>query len=206
MILVVFCIGCSTGKHEELPFYVDADFTPKWISARSEEYAMIHKVSPFSLTNQNGEIITDEDFEGKLYVADFFFTSCGRICPRVASNMKKVQEAVSDDSEVLLISHSVTPERDSVAVLREYAQKIGAKSGKWHLVTGTRKEIYKLARESYFADEDLGLAKSDDEFLHTENLILVDKDRRIRGIYKGTFPTEIDRLVEDIGILKREYP
>jgi protein SCO1/2 len=201
-----FACGCQhiEKQGETLPFYSDADFTPKWTEANSAAYDSIHSIAPFAFVNQDGDTISEKTFEGKICVADFFFTSCGGICPTMTANMKKIQDAFKDDDEVLLLSHSVTPEMDSVSVLREYARSVGAITGKWHLVTGAKEAIYQIARKSYFADEDLGEQRSEDDFLHTENFLLIDKKRRIRGVYKGTFPLEISRLIEDIRILQSE--
>jgi protein SCO1/2 len=199
-------VACSphAPKNETLPYYTSADFTPHWIGASANELKSIPRIAPFVLFNQNGERITEQTFAGKIYVADFIFTSCGGICPAMTSNMRQVQEAFKDDSEVLLLSHSVTPELDSIAVLKSYAERNEVISGKWHIVTGERKMIYDLARYSYFADEDLGRPRDDNDFLHTESFFLIDRQRRIRGVYNGVLPAEIARLIEDISILKKE--
>jgi protein SCO1/2 len=194
----------SSAETEALPFYASADFTPHWIDKNSGEIATIPQIAPFVLINQNGDTITERTFAGKIYVADFIFTSCGGICPAMTGNMRKIQEAFKDDGEVLLLSHSVTPELDSVAALKTYAELNGLIGGKWHVVTGARKMIYDLARYSYFADEDLGRPRDENEFLHTENFFLIDQQRRIRGVYNGVMPAEIERLIEDISALKKE--
>lgn len=206
-ITLMTTAGCRTAEvpvEDVLPFYSDVDFTPQWIAHDAEAYPNIHTVAPFAFTNQDGEAVTEQTFAGKIYVADFFFATCPGICPTMTRNMGKVQEALKDDDEVLILSHSVTPETDTVPVLKHYAEQNGIISGKWHLVTGARKEIYTLARQSYFAEEDLGLPVNENDFLHTENMYLIDKQRRIRGIYKGTFQNEMTRLLEDIEILKME--
>jgi protein SCO1/2 len=194
----------SSAETEALPFYASADFTPHWIDKNSDEIAAIPQIAPFELIDQSGDTITERTFAGKIYVADFIFTSCGGICPAMTGNMRKIQEAFKDDGEVLLLSHSVTPELDSVAVLKTYAELNGLISGKWHVVTGARKMIYDLARYSYFADEDLGRPRDENEFLHTENFFLIDQQRRIRGVYNGVMPAEIERLIEAISALKKE--
>ena len=199
--------GCQQKEapaDDVLPFYSDVDFTPQWIDRHSEAYPKIHTIVPFTLTNQDGETVTEKTFEGKIYIADFFFATCPGICPTMTRNMGKVQEALKGDEDVLILSHSVTPETDTVPVLKHYANENGIISGKWHLVTGARKDIYMLARTSYFAEEDLGLPVNENDFLHTENMYLIDKQRRIRGIYKGTFQNEMPRLLEDIRLLKAE--
>lgn len=163
MILLAACQNNLPSK-ETLPFYTTADFTPRWIDINSVALDSLHHIAPFTLVNQNGDTITERTFAGKIYVADFIFTSCGGICPTMTSNMGKVQEKFRTAADVLFISHSVTPELDSVAVLHNYAQLNGLISGKWHVVTGTRKRIYDLARDSYFADEDLGEPRDENEF------------------------------------------
>ena len=137
-------------------------------------------------------------------VADFFFTACPGICPRLTKSMGVIQAAFQDNESVVLLSHSVTPDIDSIPRLKAYAISHHVQSSQWHLLTGDRKEIYAIARHGYFADEETGLKKGPDEFLHTENFILIDPLRRIRGVYNGTNPAEVERLIEDIKILKNE--
>ncbi len=205
--LLVF--GCKsndqkTSRVENLPYYDEANFTPIWLEPGDEEIENIHQIPNFSLVNQDGDTITQADFDGKIYVTDFFFTTCPGICPKMTANLETVQEAFIDDDEVLLLSHSVTPEKDSVAALKNYAEAKGVKSGKWHLVTGDQKEIYTLGRKAYFVEEDLGLQKSEDEFLHTENFVLIDRNRHIRGIYNGLNKTSVSQLIADIKTLEKE--
>lgn len=194
----------NKSRVETLPFYKEATFTPHWISPNDDILDTFHQISPFNLTNQEGDIITEKSFKDKIYVVDFFFTICPGICPKMTANMMELQEEFLNDDEVLLLSHSVTPEQDSVSVLKRYAEDKGILSHKWHLVTGTQQEIYKLGRKDYFVEEDLGLNKEEDEFLHTENFVLVDKSRHIRGIYNGLSKTSINQLIADIKTLKKE--
>ncbi len=193
-----------TAEIDTLPFYISPDFTPYWVGKTAAEYERIHTVADFAFTNQSGETISQETVKGKIYVTDFIFTACPGICPKMMNNMVKVQEAFKGDDNVLLLSHSVTPEIDSVKALKKFGERNGAIEGKWHLLTGERKAIYDIARKSYFADEDLGFSRDGNDFLHTENFILVDGQRRIRGIYNGVLPAEVDRLIEDIHTLKLE--
>ena len=179
-------------------------FTPEWIDKDSDKYASIHKIPTFSFVNQNGDKVTNKTYEGKIYVADFFFTSCPGICPRLAKNMRTLQEAFKDDDDVLLLSHSVTPEKDSVPVLKEYAIENQVDSKKWNLVTGNKKEIYDIARKAYFADEDFVKTQDESAFIHTENFVLIDKKGRIRGVYNGTLAVETERILRHIKMLKRE--
>ncbi|MGB3182973.1 MAG: SCO family protein [Cyclobacteriaceae bacterium] len=212
MLLLASCTESTTtaGQQEKqsrtdhLPFYNDPFFTPRWLLPGSDSLHGFHKISPFTLVNQLGDTITEKTFEGKIYVADFFFTICPGICPKMTENMNLVQEAFKDDDEVLLLSHSVTPERDTVAVLRKYAGRKGVTAGKWHLATGDRDHIYSLGRQDYFAEEDLGISKSADDFLHTENFILVDGNRHIRGLYNGINKASVQQLIADIKTLKKE--
>ncbi len=141
---------------------------------------------------------------GKIHVADFFFTSCSSICPVMTNHMKKIDSVYKDDQNIVLLSYSVTPWLDNVKVLKDYAERYHVKNPNWHFLTGSKAEIYTLARQSYFADEDLGFTKDSTNFLHTEHFLLIDKNKRIRGIYNGTLELEIDQLIKDIAILKKE--
>lgn len=205
-LLVFTLLGCNNKSNSEkesaLPYYGESSFTPKWLATDSKEAMEMHRIPNFSLINQNGEVITRNTFKNKIYVADFFFTSCSGICPKMTSNMSVLQEAFKTDDDVLLLSHTVTPETDTVEVLNEYAKTKGVKPNKWHLVTGSRSEIYNLGRNAYFIEEDLGELKTDDDFLHTENFVLIDKNQHIRGIYNGLNKTAIQQLIADIKTLK----
>ncbi len=201
--------ACSSSeKHqsrvENLPYYGDASFTPHWLEGDKEGLRHFHQISPFTLINQEGDTISEKTFEDKIYVTDFFFATCPGICPKMTANMSILQQAFLKDDDVLLLSHSVTPERDSVSVLKNYAEAKGINSEKWHLATGDRQEIYSLGRQEYFVEEDLGLERSIDDFLHTENFVLVDKNRHIRGIYNGLNKASIQQLIADVKNLKRE--
>ncbi len=209
MISVLFWTACidsrpNRSRVDTLPFYDEATFTPRWISPDDVVLDTFHRISPFRLINQEGEVITEDSFKDKIYVTDFFFTICPGICPKLTANMMELQDEFLHDDQVLLMSHSVTPERDSVPVLKQYAEDKGILSHKWHLVTGTRQEIYSLGRNEYFIEEDLGLTKDEDDFLHTENFVLIDKNRHIRGIYNGLNKASINHLIADINTLKRE--
>ena len=204
--------GCNQPKAasqlpsrvEALPFYKDATFTPHWLAIDGDEAQGFHRISDFQLINQDGDTITQQSFANKIYVTDFFFTTCPGICPRMTDNMLVLQDEFINDSDVMFLSHSVTPSRDSVSVLKEYADTKGVISGKWHLVTGDRREIYRLGRNDYFVEEDLGLESHIDDFLHTENFVLIDKNRHIRGIYNGLNSSSIRQLTADINTLQGE--
>jgi protein SCO1/2 len=187
-----------------LPFYKEASFTPHWLKSGSEAQKMFHQIPAFNLMNQEGETITEATFTNKIYVTDFFFTTCPGICPKMTANMDILQQEFKTDAEILLLSHSVTPETDSVPVLKAYAENKGIDSKKWHLVTGKRSEIYDLGRNHYFVEEDLGETKTDADFLHTENFVLIDKNRQIRGIYNGLNKTAVQQLIADIKTLQLE--
>ena len=194
----------KTDSLVALPFFNVPDWTPEWINKEDSGYTKIHSIPAFSFKNQEGVDITEANVEGKIYVANFFYTKCRGICPKMITNMSLLQEAFKNDSIILLLSHTVTPEIDSVAVLKKYAILNKVDSKKWHLLTGGKNEIYALAKQQYFAGDSVGYYQTGNEFLHTENFILVDQKRRIRGVYNGTLLLEIDRIKEDIQTLKLE--
>ena len=185
---------------ERLPIYQPASVNSELVDTTIVHKINYHKISDFSLTNQNGETVTQSKYDNKIYVADFFFTTCQSICPIMTKNMKDIQDKLIKDSEVLLLSHTVFPEIDSVEVLKKYAVENQVIDSKWDLVTGDKKEIYDLARKSYLAAKDNIFGEY--EMIHTENFVLIDKKKQIRGFYDGTNKEEIDRLYEDIQILK----
>ncbi len=202
----IFIFSCKNDSQEErLPYYNTPNFTPQFINNTKEIPSKVpHHIADFSFTNQHGKIITQAVVEGKIHIADFFFTSCGSICPIMTNNMKKIDSVFKSDRNIVLLSYSVTPWLDSVAVLKNYALRNQIINRNWHLLTGSKSEIYKLARQSYFAEEDLGFTKDSTNFLHTEHFLLIDKNKRIRGIYNGTLDLEIMQLIKDIKILKEE--
>jgi protein SCO1/2 len=200
--LVVFYQLLSVDKR--LPIYSPSDVNPKLVDASVKHIQSNHSIADFSLTNQNGETITNKDYEGRFYIADFFFTRCQTICPIMAYNMGELQAHYKDDTEIMFLSHSVTPVMDSVPVLKAYAVNKGLIDGKWNVTTGSKKHIYELARKSYFAVLDEGNGDEND-FIHTEQFVLVDKDRRIRGYYDGTEKEDMKKIIADIVLLKEEY-
>ena len=184
LVLIVFVIiSCLQSSKRQLPIYNEN-----------------HTVADFKLINQNGKTITQDDYKGKIYVTDFFFTRCKSICPIMTNNMVKIQEAYKNDDDIMFLSLSVTPDIDSIPILREYANNKGVIDTKWNVTTGDKIHIYELARKSYFAVVDQGDGGLQD-FIHTPNFVLVDKKKQIRGIYDGTEDEEILRLIKDIGIL-----
>lgn len=209
-LTALFSCQNSTPKEEvdsrvsELPYYNSPEFTPNWISPKNDSLKKFHKIRDFNLVNQNGETITEQTVQGKIYIADFFFVTCPGICPKMTKNMGIVQEVFLNNDDVLILSHSVTPDLDSVSVLKSYAENHNIESGKWHLLTGKRNMIYDLGRNNYFIEEDLGLETEnfDDEFIHTENFVLIDQNRHIRGIYNGLNKTSVQQLIADVKTLQ----
>jgi protein SCO1/2 len=173
---------------------------PELVDSTIQYISKYHTIADFSFTNQNGKTITQKDYEGKIYVADFFFTTCGSICPKMTTNLVEVQKAFINNPKVMLLSHTVFPEIDSVSVLKKYAIKNGVIDSKWNLVTGDKKQIYAMARKSYLAVK-LGKPEELYDMVHTENFVLVDSKRRVRGFYDGTKKEDIARLIEDITFL-----
>jgi len=204
LLMMAACKSKTVDKGLSLPFINKPDFTPEWIDTNDPAYKNIHNIPAFSFTDQDGKTITEKDVAGKIYVTDFIFTRCGSICPLMTTNMSTLQEKYKYDDEVLLLSHSVTPSMDSVPVLKRYAEAKGIISSKWHLLTGNEDQIYAMAKKQYFAGDTIGYYQTGNEFLHTENFILVDKHRRIRGVYNGTLALEMERLIDDITTLKKE--
>lgn len=207
-LLLLFAACTSSpekgSRVDRLPYYSDAKFTPHWIEENAPALDTFHRIPSFNLINQHGERVTEQTFEGKVYVADFFFTTCPGICPKMTENMGIIQSEFLDEDDLLILSHSVTPERDSVPMLQSYAERKDVVSGKWHLVTGPQEEIYLLGRRHYFVEEDLGIEKNLTEFLHTENFVLIDQNRHIRGIYNGLNKASINQLILDIKTLIAE--
>ena len=186
---------------ETLPIYQPAEVNEKLVDSSVIHVSKYHKISDFELTNQNGQKITQEFYSNKIYVADFFFTTCQDICPIMTKNMFRLQKELKDDNDILFLSHTVIPEVDTVEQLKKYAIENNVDDSKWNLVTGEKKQIYDLARKSYLAVEDAEYGKFD--MIHTENFMLIDKQRQIRGFYDGTNDEEIEQLISDIKILKK---
>ena len=203
IIIVTIIFNILTPK-KVLPIYQPSMVNFEMVDSTVQYQSKYHKIANFSLINQNGDTITEKDYANKIYVADFFFTTCQTICPIMTDHMVKIQEAIKNDDDVLLLSHSVTPEIDSVAQLKRYAIEKGVDVKKWNLVTGDKKQIYELARKSYLAVKTDG---NGDEYdmIHTENFMLIDKKQQIRGYYDGTKPEDIAQLLEDIKVLKQDH-
>jgi len=204
MVILSACNHPDKKQVQELPYFNTPDFTPTWPAKNTEEYEKMHTIPAFNFTDQFGKAISNKTVRGKIYVADFFFTRCGSICPKMTDNMSAVANTFIHNDTVMILSHSVTPELDNVDVLKAYAQHKKITNPNWHLLTGDRDQIYAIARRGYFADDAIGYNKDVSQFLHTENFILVDKHGRIRGVYNGTIMFEVENLIRHIKILERE--
>lgn len=205
-VISVICIALfyqALKPKKTLPIYNPADVNPEMVDSTVQFVKKYHTIADFSFTNQNGKTITQKDYEGKIYVADFFFTTCGSICPIMTRNMVDVQKAFLNNPKVMILSHTVMPDVDSVPVLKKYALEKGVVDAKWNLVTGDKKDIYAMARKSYLAVK-LGKPSELYDMVHTENFVLVDSKRRVRGFYDGTKKEEIKRLIDDINWLCAE--
>lgn len=200
-ILVVFLLASCSGEKSTksgLPFLGHHDVVPS-----NPNDTTYHTVPSFAFENQDGKLVTNDDVKGKIYVANFFFTSCPTICPKMTSQLKRVQK-MSQDLDIVILSHSVDPKRDSVERLKKYAVDNGLDTKNWHLLTGDAEEIYALGMEGY------SLSAMEDEsaeggFLHSEMVVLVDKEGHIRGMYEGTQTKAMDQLLEDIKRLQKDY-
>lgn len=203
-IVIIVLMYQALKPEKRLPVYQPSMVNPELVDSTLVYVKKYHSIADFKLINQNGDTISQADYADKIYIADFFFTTCPTICPVMTANMADIQQIIKGDDEVMLLSHSVTPEIDSVPQLKKYALEKGVIDAKWNLVTGDKKQIYELARKSYLAvltDGDGGPY----DMIHTENFILVDKERRIRGFYDGTSSEEVAQLLEDLKVLKSSY-
>ena len=197
-LMLCLCLAmasCIEKKETPLPIFGEREVV--------NGDTVYHTIAPFKFVDQDSQIVTNETFRGKIYVADFFFTSCRTICPIMKTQMHRVYDSIKNDPEVLILSHTIDPQYDTVALLHDFADRLGVKSSKWHFVTGVKDSIYDVAQKSYFsiAVED----KSEpDGFIHSGAFLLVDKKQRIRGKYDGTKEEDVNRLMGDIQRLKRE--
>jgi len=199
-----FILSEKKNELTKLPVFNPNELNTELVDESQRNVTKDHKVDDFLFYNQEGKKVTLEDVKDKVYVADFFFTTCPGICPKMKKQMSRVYEEFKNRSDFILLSHTVMPEVDSVEVMAEFAKKQGAVSEKWMFLTGEKKEIYRMARQSYFAVKTKGDGGPDD-FIHTENFILVDKNLRLRGFYDGTSTEDVDRLIQDIYTLYKEY-
>ena len=195
----------TTGKHNilHLPYYGNKDVVKVTENGKEKTDTIYHSIPDFSFTDQLGKTITQKDFEGKIYVTDFFFATCPGICPKMSAQLLRVQEKFEEYPDVMLLSHTVNPEQDTVAALAAYAEMVHANNERWHFVTGNKEDLYKQALYGYLlnASEDI-LAPGG--FLHSEMFVLIDKQRHIRGFYDGTSVKDVNRLIDEIKVLIAE--
>jgi len=199
-VIIITYLYQINNKAKSLPIYNPIDINPRLVDESLLNKSKNHTIGSFSLVDQDGNTVTQDNFENKIYVADFFFTKCATICPIMTTNMAVLQKEFLNNPKVKFLSHSVTPIMDSVPVLREYADKHRAVSNKWHITTGDKKMIYNLARKNYFAVLDEGDGDAQD-FIHTEQFVLIDTKKRIRGFYDGTKLKETQQAIKDIKLL-----
>lgn len=197
-LISLFLLACSETSVSKIPFYNTPDFTPYFISDAEADSKISHRIKPFSFFNQDSTLFDSKALQGKVYVANFIFTKCSNICPDLTSQMKRIEKTFHSNPQVALVSFTVTPWLDDVKTLHQFADKFQISSTNWSLLTGPKESIYKLARQSFFAEENIGYNKDSNEFLHTEHLVLVDQKGRIRGIYNGTIPLDADQCMEDM--------
>ncbi len=201
-LLCIIVVAIAGRESEErisaIPYFTVEDLTPVWMTDEGSASDSIAMIGEFNLLNQQGKALTADQLSGKISVVNFFLIQCPSLCPRLSAGMMRIQDSVMND-DVQLLSISVTPELDTVEALAKYAEAFNAKSGTWFFLTGEKDEIYDLARDSFRADLD-----SNDTFLHTESFYLIDGNRKIRGIYNGTLPSDLVRLVEDLRELKKD--
>ena len=206
VLILVFVVG-STAAYQilqpkpRLPIYNPSDLNPAVVDDDLERVGRGHRIGDFDLVDQWGNKADSSLLQGKIYVADFFFTTCPTICIDMGKNFQRIQETYKDVDRFHLVSHTVMPEIDTVEVMHAYGERMGAIKGKWHLLTGEKRELYRMARREYFAVMEQGTSFDEHDFIHTENVILVDEKKRIRGFYDGTSELDIDRLMGDIQIL-----
>lgn len=204
LCVIVSVISCSPTPEKKLPVFGERDVVINEVDGKKVVDTLFHKIANFSFVDQDSAIITQDTFKDKIYVTDFFFTSCRTICPIMKTQMLRVYDTLKNNSDVLILSHTIDPEYDTVGLLHDFANRLGVRSDKWHFVTGVKDSIYNLAQRSYFATamED----KSEpDGFIHSGAFLLIDKERRIRGKYDGTKEEDVNRLIGDIAILQKEY-
>ncbi len=204
LLITIFCLSViiiylfyNVLNRKSLPVFTPSMVNPELVDTTIQFVANKHSIKNFAFTNQNGKIITQKDYANKIYVADFFFTTCPTICPIMTDNMVWLQEQIKNNPKVMLLSHSVTPDIDDVARLKKYAVEKGVIDAKWNLVTGDKKDIFLMARQSYLAVKT-GDPSELYDMVHTENFVLVDQKKRVRGFYDGTKREEVEKLLEDI--------
>jgi len=204
-IVIISLFYNALKPKKTLAIFQPSDVTAELVDENLQHVKKYHTIADFKFINQNGKTITQDDYKNKIYIADFFFTTCPSICPIMTGNMITIQEEIKNDDEVMLLSHSVTPKIDSVPQLKKYALEKGVLDVKWNLVTGDKKQIYDMARKSYLVAKEDNTTAIEYDLIHTENFVLVDKKRRIRGFYDGTDEEDMEKLLTDLKVLKAEY-
>ena len=200
LALLIAAIGCNS-RESSLPYYVSEQLTPEWMSDDAVNDSSMHRIAEFRLINQRKQAITDRSLNGKISIAHFFFTECAGVCPKTQPNLARVLTKFPDDGRIQIFSHSVKPEDDSVPELIAYAAEHHVVDPRWNFLTGSRVEIERLAKDSYFANLNDGRSYGVEDLVHTETVFLVDPHGRIRGVYNGTLELDMNRLVEDIRVL-----
>jgi len=208
-VFIIVIVGITAtyfliDKPKVLKTYNPSDLNPRLVDESLQDVNKLHRVGAFNLIDQDNNKVTERNFENKIYITDFFFVTCPTICPKMATQMERVYQEFLENDDIMFLSHTVMPVKDSVPVLKDYATKLNVSANKWKFVTGDKKHIYNLARKTYFAAVTEGDGGVDD-FIHTENFILVDKEKRLRGFYDGTSKVDTDRLISDIYSLLEEY-
>ena len=201
LLISLFLMSCSETSVSEIPYYTTPDFTPYFISELEAATKITHRIKAFAFYNQDSTLFYSKSLQGKVYVANFIFTRCSNICPDMTAQMKRIEKAFHSNSQVQLLSFTVTPWLDDVNTLHKFGEKYQISSANWSLLTGPKASIYTLARQSFFAEESIGYNKDTKEFLHTEHIVLVDQKGRIRGIYNGTIPLDAEQCIEDMKLL-----
>lgn len=213
LISSILLIGCNGNKKQlqnikdtiALPYYNDPTFTPVFIKDKSSvQKEITHTIADFEFLNQDSVLVNQNIIKNKIHVANFIFTTCGSICPIMTDNLKIVSDSLQNNKDLVFLSYSVTPWIDTPSKLNTYKKIHDITNKNWQFLTGSKSDIYKLARQSYYAEEDIGFSRDSTEFLHTEHLILVDKSKKIRGIYNGTVALDMKALINDINTLKNE--
>jgi protein SCO1/2 len=205
-LISLFLLSCTDPQVSKIPYYNTPDFTPYFLNQAEASEKITHRIKPFTFYKQDSTLFDSKSLQGKVYVANFIFTRCSNICPDMTAQMKRIEKAFRGNKNVALLSFTVTPWYDDVETLHCFAEKNQINSTQWSLLTGPKASIYSLARQSFFAEESIGFNKDTKEFLHTEHVVLVDQQGRIRGIYNGTLPLEADQCIQDIKQLFAKYP
>lgn len=202
--LLFILMGCYPEKNKPLPVLGHREVVVNEVNGQNVVDTVYHTIADFEFVNQDSAKVTQDTFKDKIYVADFFFTSCRTICPKMKTQMLRVYDSIQSMPDVLILSHTIDPEHDDVAKLHDFSERLGVSSTKWHFVTGDQEKIYTIAQTSYFATAMVDKTEPDG-FIHSGAFLLIDKERRIRGKYDGTVEADVNRLIQDIKRLKKEY-